>query len=288
MMKQIISAIAYIILAPLFGGLLAGIDRKITARMQGRKGPPLLQPFFDVLKLFSKEALVVNLVQNLFVFGFFVFTIFTGGLFFYGGDLLLAFFAITLAEIFLIMCASSANSVYSSMGAQRELLQMMAYEPMILIVAIGLYLSTGSFAVGEIITTKLSAITYLPGIFLGFLFILTIKLRKSPFDLSTSHHAHQEMVKGLTVELSGRLLALTEIAHWYETTFLMGVMAIFIINSTWWSWIVAFVVCAFVYFLEILIDNTYARVKWKVLLTSSWIVALVLGILNLLALSYIK
>jgi len=287
-MIQIISLIAYLIFAPLFGGLLAGVDRKITARMQGRTGPSILQPFYDVLKLFSKEALVVNHVQNLFLFEFFVFTIFTGGLFFYGGDLLLVFFAITLAEIFLIMCASSANSAYSSMGAQRELLQMMAYEPMILIVAIGFYISTGSFAVGEIITSKLSAITFTPGIFFGFLFILTIKFRKSPFDLSTSHHAHQEMVKGLTVELSGRLLGLTEIAHWYENTFLIGVVAIFIINSTWWSWIVALVVCAFVYFLEILIDNTYARVKWKVMLGSSWIVALVLGILNLLALSYIK
>jgi len=288
MMLQIISLIAYIIFAPIFGGLLAGVDRKITARMQGRTGPPIIQPFYDVLKLFSKEALVVNYVQNLFVFGYFVFTIFAGCLFFYGGDLLLVFFAITLAEIFLIMCASSANSAYSSMGAQRELLQMMAYEPMILIVAIGFYISSGSFAIKDIITSKISAITFTPGIFLGFLFILTIKLRKSPFDLSTSHHAHQEMVKGLTVELSGRILALTEIAHWYENAFLIGVLAIFIINSTWWSWIVALVVCAIAYFIEILIDNTYARVKWKVLLNSSWIVAFVFGILNLLALSYIK
>ena len=44
----IIRIIAYIVLAPVVGGLLAGFDRKITARMQGRKGPSVLQPFYDV------------------------------------------------------------------------------------------------------------------------------------------------------------------------------------------------------------------------------------------------
>lgn len=46
----IIRIIAYIVLAPVIGGLLAGFDRKITARMQGRKGPSVLQPFYDVAK----------------------------------------------------------------------------------------------------------------------------------------------------------------------------------------------------------------------------------------------
>ena len=35
----------YILIAPVIGGLIAGIDRKVTARMQGRVGPPVLQPF---------------------------------------------------------------------------------------------------------------------------------------------------------------------------------------------------------------------------------------------------
>ena len=51
MIKMIIFIVAYIILAPLIGGLFAGIDRKLIARMQGRVGPPVLQPFYDVLKL---------------------------------------------------------------------------------------------------------------------------------------------------------------------------------------------------------------------------------------------
>jgi len=58
-MSQIIRLVLYIIaiiiVAPLLGGLLTGIDRVITARMQGRKGPSVLQPFYDVLKLFRKN-----------------------------------------------------------------------------------------------------------------------------------------------------------------------------------------------------------------------------------------
>ena len=88
------------------------------------------------------------------------------------------------------------------MGAQRELLQNMAYEPMILLAAIGFYLATNSFNVKEIATSSVPSIVYLPGIFVGYVFILVIKLLKSPFDLSTSHHAHQEMVRGLTTEIS--------------------------------------------------------------------------------------
>lgn len=287
-MNPILTAVLYIVLAPFLGGLLAGVDRKISARMQGRQGPPLLQPFYDVMKLFSKESVVVNDVQNLFVISFMVFVIFTGVLFFSGADLLLVFFALTLASIILVLTASSANSPYSSMGAQRELMQMMAYEPMVLIVAIGFYMTTGSFSVKNIISAAEPAIYAAPAVFAGFLYILTIKLRKSPFDLSTSHHAHQEMVKGITTELSGGILALHEIAHWYENIFLLGIISLFIVNSNPWSYFVAVLVSLGAYFLEIVIDNTFARVKWQVMLKSAWIVALVAGALNLLVISLIK
>ena len=57
---SIIYAVLFLLLAPIAGGLIAGIDRRITARMQGRVGPPILQPFYDVGKLFEKEKVVVT------------------------------------------------------------------------------------------------------------------------------------------------------------------------------------------------------------------------------------
>lgn len=284
----IIGIVAYIVLAPLLGGLLAGIDRKITARMQGRQGPPILQSFYDVTKLINKKTFIVNNMQHFLVFSFLIFVILTGALFFGGFDILLVFFTLTTAAMFLVIAATSANSPYSSMGAQRELAQMLAYEPMVLLAAVGLYMATGSFRVSDIVQADVSAIAYLPGVFFGFLYILTIKLRKSPFDLSTSHHAHQEMVKGISTELSGGVLALMEVAHWYENILLLGIVGLFIVNSTWWSVIIAVAVCIVAYFVEILIDNTSARVKWNLMFKSAWGITIVFGAINILVLQFIK
>lgn len=277
--------IIYIIFAPILGGLIQGIDRKITAKMQGRMGPPILQPFYDVQKLFRKEVVVVNRAEKFFLIFYLIFMIFTGVIFFSGGDILLVTFAFTLTSIFLVIGAYSTNSPYSTIGAERELLQMMSYEPMFLLTSIGFYLAKGTFNVGEIIIGKFPTIVYLPGIFIGFIFILTIKLRKSPFDLSSSHHAHQEIVKGLTTEFAGPTLGLVEIAEWYENVLLYGVVYIFFRYNSTLSIVLALGICLLVYFLEILIDNTFPRVKWKHLLESSWIISGTIGFTNIVILS---
>ena len=51
MLFALIGTLVFAIVAPVLGCLLAGLDRKISARMQGRVGPPLLQPYYDVRKL---------------------------------------------------------------------------------------------------------------------------------------------------------------------------------------------------------------------------------------------
>ena len=169
-----ISVALYILLAPGVGGLLQGVDRKATARMQGRQGPPLLQSFYDVSKLLGKETKYMNHIQIVCHVSFLIFVIFTGALFFGGGDLLLIFFALTTANLCLILAATTCNSPYAAMGANREMLQTMAYEPMVLLTAVGFYLATDSFKVSDIVRSSgLPPIVYLPGVFCGFLFILT-------------------------------------------------------------------------------------------------------------------
>lgn len=282
-MKAALFAAAYIVLAPVLGCLLAGIDRKITARLQSRVGPPILQPFYDVGKLFQKNRLVVHPAQSFYAFGFLAFVIITGAIFFSGGDLLLTVFAFTVATIFLVIGAYAANSPYSTIGAQRELLKMMAYEPMLIITTIGMYQITKSFAVADIISSTTPLILYLPGIFLGFTFILTIKLQKSPFDIASSHHGHQELVKGITTEFSGPDLAAIEIAHWYESILLLGFVYLFFA----WNPVLAVFVALGTYFLEILVDNLYARLSWQFTVVSSWIVTALLGAGNVIILSFL-
>ncbi|MBQ9590907.1 MAG: NADH-quinone oxidoreductase subunit H [Butyrivibrio sp.] len=285
---MIVKALIYILLAPLIGGMLSGLDRVVSARMQGRQGPPVFQPFYDVNKLLHKQTTVVNSIQVLFVTVYLIFTIFTGTLFFAGGDMLLVFFALSMSEVMLVLAAFSTNGPYSIMGAQRELLQMMCYEPMTLLVAIGFYYANGSFMVDDLIRTQVPAIVQIPGFFIGFVFILIIKLRKSPFDLSTSHHMHQEMVKGLTTDLSGSNLALVEIAEWYDVVLMLGIVGMFFITANPISRIWAIISCAVVFFLCTLIDNLFPRVKYKTMLIVTWSVILVFAGTNLLILNVLK
>lgn len=281
-MITVLYAIIFLLLAPFVGGLIAGVDRRVTARMQGRVGPPLLQPFYDVFKLFEKDRVAVTASIDFFIFGYLVFVIATGMIFFAGGDLLLVVFALSLAHVFLVLGAYASHSPYSHIGAERELIQIMAVEPLIILTALGAYMVTGSFSVSEMMVMGTPAIVMLPGIFLGLVYILTIKLRKSPFDLSTSHHAHQELVKGLTVEFAGRTLGMVEIAHFYETVLLMGLLFMFFgLNAA----LIGIVALVIIYFIEIFIDNNAARVKWQFALLSAWGVTIVLGIGNLAVLA---
>jgi ech hydrogenase subunit A len=274
---------AYLVLAPLIGGLLAGIDRKLTARMQGRRGPPIRQAFYDVGKLWTKESIVVRRSQDFYIIFFFIFVVFTGALFFCGSNLLLVIFSLTLASIFFVLAAYKASSPYSFIGAERELIQMVAYEPMVLMSAVGMYMTTGSFRVDDIFLNPANPLKLIL-IFIGFLYILEIKFRKSPFDLSTSHHAHQELVKGITTEFSGKMLALVEIAHWFENVVLFAWVGLFFAFNVW----VGVAAMVAVFFFMIFVDNTFARMKWQLALKSAWAISLFLGLANLILLFFWK
>lgn len=279
-------AIVFVILAPFAGCVLAGIDRKISARMQGRQGPPISQPWHDVRKLLAKERRTSNKVQDFYVACYLFWIIVTGAMFFAGMDLLLIVFALTLGETFLVLAAYSSGSPFSQVGAQREIYMAMAYEPMMLIMAVAYYLFTGgqdggSFAVQDIFNYGDMAIIPMIGVFVGFLYILTMKLRKSPFDLSMSHHAHQDIVRGVATEFSGRTYAMMEVSHWYENIMLLGMVALFFQNGEWTGVLLGAIIAILAYILEIWIDNGFARMKWQTALKSGWVVALILGLGNI-------
>jgi ech hydrogenase subunit B len=291
-LRFLIGLVLFGVFAPILGCLLDGFDRKISARMQGRVGPPILQPFYDVRKLLAKERVSVNSVQDVYVGLALVFVLIAGGVFVSKGNFLLCVFVLTLATLMYIVAAYSSRSPYAEVGAAREVLQVTSYEPMVLLVAVGMYmaisffLGEGSFDVGTLFSLDHPLVTVLPLVFVGFVFILTIKLRKSPFDLSSSHHAHQELVKGVTTEMSGSTLATVEVMHWCETVlFLMWVGMFFVWDSPA-SIPVAIVFALAIWFLEIWIDNNFARVKWQTMFVSAWLVAATAGIANV-ALFYV-
>lgn len=264
--------------APVLGGLISGLDRVITARMQGRIGPPVVQLFYDVVKLFSKERMVVNVWQAFCAYAYLAASAIAVTLFCLKSDLLLILFIQAVGAVFVVVGALSSTSPYSQVGAHRELLQILSYEPLLILVIAGIYLETGSFKIQSVYAWDQPLILKLPFLFVALGYALTIKLRKSPFDLSTSHHGHQEIVKGVLTDYSGPFLGLIEVGHWFDIVLILGFCSLF--WST--SWIGAICLIAITYFLELLIDNTTARMNWRWMLSYVWAMGLTLSFVNLI------
>ncbi len=134
-MKTLILIILGIVIAPILGGLIAGLDRRLTARLQSRFGPPILQPFYDVAKLFGKDKVVSNFWQVFCSWVYLIAAALSVGLLFAGSDLLLIFFVQAIGAVFLVMGGLSTPSPYSQVGSQRELIQVLTYEPLLILVS---------------------------------------------------------------------------------------------------------------------------------------------------------
>ncbi|MGA3113188.1 MAG: complex I subunit 1 family protein [Syntrophobacteraceae bacterium] len=283
-MNQLIIVIATIVLAPIVGGLLFGIDRRITARLQGRFGPPILQPFYDFFKLMGKESIAVSKMQFVWIYAYLVLMIASLLCLILQSDCLVLVFLLGFAGVSLVLGGFSTKSPYSHFGANRELLQILAYEPVLLLLAIGIYAQNGTFLISTIVSNQQPLLLSLWPLFIAVLYVLTIKMRKSPFDISTSHHAHQEIVKGITTEYSGPFLALYHLAEWYEIVLVLGVIVLFWANPLWIGLLIAFAA----FLLELVVDNIAARMTARWMVRLSWSVGLILGILNIAYLYIMK
>jgi ech hydrogenase subunit B len=277
-MTTFIGLILGLFVAPVLGGFISGVDRRVTARFQSRFGPPLAQPFYDVAKLLGKETNYVNIWIGLCSYIYVAAAAISCTLFFMQADLLLIFFVQAIGAVFLVVGALSVPSPYSQIGGQRELLQMLAYEPILILVIVGIYLTTGSFKVSAVFAHETPLLIELPLLFVALGYALTVKLRKSPFDISGCHHAHQELVRGVYTEYSGVNMAMVEIAHWYEVVLILGLVSLF-----WATNIFGMILLvAGAYFVEILVDNASARMSWRWMLGKIWAAGLTLCIVNLI------
>ena len=128
------------------GLLLAGIDRKVLARMQKRVGPPIIQPFYDFFKLMGKETIIphaanrtvflaapvvgfVSLVVLMLFIPVFGFSAFSGK-----ADLIVVLYLLTIPAVAMIVGGSASGSPYAGIGISREMVTMIAYElPLIVI-----------------------------------------------------------------------------------------------------------------------------------------------------------
>ena len=203
--------------------LLSGIFRKITARMQSRKGPPIIQPFYDTIKLFGKENIRPANSKN----GFHIWPIISlasiiiAGLMIpiagitalQTGDMLIVLYFVALSSIALYIAGYSTGNPFGHIGATRGIIQMVAYEfPLILAVLMpAVFLKTLSIdAINLAQITGAWNITTYPIAGIIFLTAILAALELPPFHIP---QAHQEIVGGYTVEYTGASLAYIEISH---------------------------------------------------------------------------
>jgi ech hydrogenase subunit B len=278
----IITAVILALVTPIIGGLLAGVDRKLTAKMQERIGPPLMQPFYDVLKLWGKNPMISNNLQPILAFGYLGFALLAAGMVTFQQDLLLVLFIMGIADICLTVAAVSTKSPYSYLGGRREFLAMLSYEPVMLLVYVAIFQVTGSFTIKGIYVYGQPLLMVLPLALVALMFVLVIEMKKSPYDVSGSGHAHQELVRGVFTEFSGYTMALIELGHWTKLATTLMIFSLFWAPNP----VIGAVISLAMFFLALVVDNIYPRLTWQKMLRTTWSVGFTLVLLNLAALVF--
>jgi len=223
------------VLGAVFGLLYLGIDRKLVAHMQGRVGPPIIQPFRDVDKLLMKESIIPDsAISWLFKSAPILCIIGASAMLLYiplfgqnamltgFGDAIVILYLITIPSLALVIGGFSSSSPYATVGAQREMVMMMSYElPLAMVIVltawrIGFVTTANPFMLSTISTYPVWGLVGPLGI-IGFLILLFVmlvvtpgELAKIPFDVA---EAETELAGGLLVEYSGRNLALFYVAN---------------------------------------------------------------------------
>ena len=274
-MKDVLIPVLLIILAPLIGGLVYGFERIVRARMQRRVGPPLLQPFYDFLKLADKRRMIVHSTHAFLGIMHFVSLWFALAVLLLGGDLILVIFLHLLSTSLLILAGYSTRSIFSHLGANRTAISILAYEPVLILIAVSVFMFTGSFDVSSIFSYNEPLLFKMPLAFIALLLILPIKLKKSPFDVA---EAHQEITGGVELEFSGIFFEAIYTAKWLDYVFCYTLVYLFGASNP----LLGLGLVLFVFIYLNALDNSSARVNYKQMLRFSMMVALPVAFINLL------
>ncbi len=209
-----------LIMAPFCQGVL----RKVTARVQSRQGPPLLQPYFDLLKLLGKEDIESGqtpLMQRFAAYFSLATALTVACLVPMGfaapmnsaGDVILLIYLLTLCSICTLLAGLAAGSTYSLVGISREMMSMITLEPLLAIALIVGAVHTGSFRLNTVLNGSVYVVNGVPwsGLIMLAVILLSFQafVQRVPFDIS---EAETELMEGPLMEYSGPKLALFKYA----------------------------------------------------------------------------
>jgi formate hydrogenlyase subunit 4 len=225
MILTIMGGLANVVAVLLMAPLCEGVLRKITAILQSRRGPPLCQPYFDLLKLLGKEDIESGESPRLqrFVARLSLGAILTvaclvpmgfaapmNG----AGDVILLIYLLTLCGISTLLGGLAAGSTYSLLGIGREMMTMIALEPLFAIALLVGAVHVGSFRLADVLNGSVYTVQGVPwsGLILLVVMVLSFQafVQRMPFDIA---EAETEIMEGPLVEYSGPKLALFKYAQ---------------------------------------------------------------------------
>ena len=286
----VIQAALLLLTAPLFSGFV----RVLRAKIQTRKGPPLMQNYRDIVKLMKRQEVVSEQAGWLFritpyalmatmLLVALILPIFTVqsplGMV---GDLLLIVYLFALPRFFLSIAGMDTGSTFAGIGARRELLVSSLVEPVLLLVVFILSLLAGSTNLG-VISTKVatSALPYSIAFLLSlaaFAFATFVEMGKLPFDLA---EAEQELQEGALSEYSGRSLAILKWGIYLRQLVLValflalflpfGSMTAFSLPAALLALVAFFSKSIIFYFIVAVLENTMARMRFMKAPAATWL-----------------
>ena len=242
----------------LSGALLSGFDRKITAWLQFRKGPPLLQPFYDFFKLILVKETILPANGSIYTFlaapVFAVTGAALSGILIllqafnyksgFSGDILVIFYLLAIPSLANIIGALAAGNPLASVGASREMKLLLSYELTFILILAAVMLKAGiTLRISDIIQVQTQQGPFIGSIsgvllFVVSMFCMQAKLGLVPFDMA---EAETEINHGAFIEYSGSAYALVKLAKYmmlfilpsFICTILLGGMRIDGIHIVW-------------------------------------------------------
>lgn len=282
------------------GLLTTWVDRKVTARVQYRVGPPWFQPFADMVKLLGKETIVpAGAKRTGFllspVIGLAAATLASTILWLvnlnpetsFVGDAIVVIYIMTIPAISMILGAGASGNPLGVLGASREMKLLFAYELPLVIAVLTTVYKVGSFSLGAIISHQAQEGVMLGSVSGVISFIVIIlcaqaKLTFVPFDIP---EAETEIAGGSHIEYSGSALAVVKLTM----ALMFFVMPIFIVTMFWggisfagWSILTSILKYVAVVVIMVLIKNTNPRVRIDQALRFFWGPMFVLSVIAMI------
>jgi len=203
--------------------LAEGVMRRIRAIVHSRKGPPLIQPYLDLLKLLAKEDLIPETsvlwqLGPLVCLGAVLMAALLTPLgppppLAFAGDAIVFMYFIALAGVAIMLGAFACGNPYAYVGASREMMMILSVEPVMAIALVTAAVKAGSLSFPDMVSSYAAAGPSVSMVVAGIAFLLALQAQvgKLPFDIA---EAEQEIMGGPFIERSGPGLALFKLASY--------------------------------------------------------------------------